>query len=161
MSRSFSPSTSPRPPFPISTENRPWCPRKQRYFMNAYGTAPGMWMVSGKTAFVSLPGVPFEMQNLIKEAVIPKIIKEFKRPFILHKTLVTYGLGESAIANKIEDWEDHLPSYIRLAYLPSLGRVRLRLTGRGEDKKLLEDTIQREFEKLPSAHRRYHVRLRR
>ncbi|MGB7395322.1 MAG: competence/damage-inducible protein A [Pricia sp.] len=135
---------------PISDINRKQAmvPSKATVLKNAYGTAPGIWMVSGETAFVSLPGVPFEMKNLIKDAVIPKIIAEFKRPYILHKTLVTYGLGESAIANKIEDWENNLPSYIRLAYLPSLGRVRLRLTGRGEDKKLLEDTIEREFEKL-------------
>jgi nicotinamide-nucleotide amidase len=135
---------------PISDINRrqAMVPSKATVLKNAYGTAPGMWMTSDGTAFVSLPGVPFEMKNLMKEAVIPKITKEFKRPFILHKTLVTYGLGESAIADKLEDWEDRLPSYVKLAYLPSLGRVRLRLTARGSDKKVLEDIIEKEFEKL-------------
>ncbi len=135
---------------PISDTNRKQAmvPSKATVLKNAYGTAPGMWMTSGETAFVSLPGVPFEMKNLIKNAVIPKIIKEFKRPYILHKTLVTYGLGESAIADKLQDWENDLPSFVKLAYLPSLGRVRLRLTAKGSDKKLLEDTIEKEFEKL-------------
>ncbi len=135
---------------PISDINRKQAmvPSKAIVLKNAYGTAPGMWMTSGETAFVSLPGVPFEMKNLIRNAVIPKIIKEFKRPYILHKTLVTYGLGESAIADKLEDWENDLPSFVKLAYLPSLGRVRLRLTAKGSDKKLLQDTIEQEFEKL-------------
>jgi len=135
---------------PISDINRrqAMVPSKATVLTNKYGTAPGMWMQSGKTAFVSLPGVPFEMKNLMQNAVIPKITKEFKRPYILHKTLVTYGLGESAIADILEDWENHLPSFIKLAYLPSLGRVRLRLTARGNDKKQLEDALEEEFEKL-------------
>ncbi|HET8736086.1 MAG TPA: competence/damage-inducible protein A [Pricia sp.] len=135
-------------PISDSNRNQAMVPSKATVLHNTYGTAPGMWMVSGKTAFVSLPGVPFEMKNLMKNAVIPKIISEFKRPYILHKTLVTYGLGESAIANKLEDWENALPSFVKLAYLPSLGRVRLRLTARGTDRKQLEETIEREFEKL-------------
>ncbi|WP_373518455.1 competence/damage-inducible protein A [Pricia sp.] len=135
---------------PISDINRKQArvPSKATVFKNEYGTAPGMWMVSGETAFVSLPGVPFEMKNLMRNAVIPKIIEQFKRPFILHRTLVTYGLGESAIADKIEDWENSLPSFVKLAYLPSLGKVRLRLTAKGTDQKVLEDTIENEFEKL-------------
>lgn len=135
---------------PISDINKKQAmvPSKATILKNEYGTAPGMWMLSGETAFVSLPGVPFEMENLIRNAVIPKITEQFKRPFILHRTLVTYGLGESAIADKIEDWENGLPSYVKLAYLPSLGRVRLRLTAKGADRNVLEDTIKSEFEKL-------------
>ncbi len=135
---------------PISDINRKQAmvPSKATVLKNEYGTAPGMWMLSGETAFVSLPGVPFEMKNLIRNAVIPKITEQFKRPFILHRTLVTYGLGESAIADKIEDWENSLPSFVKLAYLPSLGRVRLRLTGKGTVLKVLEHTIEKEFEKL-------------
>lgn len=135
---------------PISDINRKQAmvPSKATVLKNEYGTAPGMWILSGETAFVSLPGVPYEMENLIRDAVIPKITEQFKRPFICHRTLVTYGLGESAIADKIEDWENSLPSFVKLAYLPSLGRVRLRLTAKGTDRKLLEDTIEREFEKL-------------
>lgn len=135
---------------PISDINRKQAlvPSKATVLKNEYGTAPGMWMLSGETVFVSLPGVPFEMQNLMKNAVIPKITSEFKRPYIFHKTLVTYGLGESAIAAKIEDWENRLPSFIKLAYLPSLGRVRLRLSAKGADQKLLEETIEIEMKKL-------------
>ncbi|CAM3312904.1 competence/damage-inducible protein A [Zobellia roscoffensis] len=135
---------------PISDINRKQAlvPSKATVLHNAFGTAPGMWIQEGGVAFVSLPGVPFEMQNLITDKVIPKIISEFKRPFILHKTVVTYGLGESAIADKIEDWENNLPAYIRLAYLPNLGKVRLRLTARGPDKQELEDVVDSEIQKL-------------
>lgn len=117
---------------------------------NAYGTAPGMWIRDGETVFVSLPGVPFEMKNLMKDVVLPKVITEFKRPYILHKTLVTYGMGESAIAEKIETWETHLPSFIKLAYLPNLGKVRLRLTAKGLNHQSLVDSVEKEFQKLPA-----------
>ena len=135
---------------PISDINRKQAlvPSKATVLHNAYGTAPGMWMKRGKVAFVSLPGVPFEMRNLMTEAVIPKIASEYKRPFIFHKTLVTYGLGESAIAEKIEEWENNLPQNIKLAYLPSLGKVRLRLTGKDSDKDRLEQNIESQFQKL-------------
>ncbi len=123
-------------------------PSKAMALHNAYGTAPGMWMKEGDTVFVSLPGVPFEMKNLIKNAVIPKLMEEFERPYILHRTLVTYGLGESAIAEKIEDWENNLPSFIKLAYLPNLGKVRLRLTAKGTDKELLARKVDEEMQKL-------------
>ena len=123
-------------------------PSKSEALHNAFGTAPGMWIRDGETVFVSLPGVPFEMKNLIKDAVIPKVISEFKRPYILHKTLVTYGMGESSIASKIEDWENNLPSFVKLAYLPNLGKVRLRLSAKGPDKSELETTVNAEIEKL-------------
>ena len=115
---------------------------------NAYGTAPGMWIKEGDTVFVSLPGVPFELENLMINAVIPKLVEEFERPYILHKTLVTYGLGESAIAEKIEDWEYNLPAFVKLAYLPNLGKVRLRLTAKGPDKDLLAQSVAEEMQKL-------------
>ncbi len=115
---------------------------------NEFGTAPGMWMVNENAVYISLPGVPFEMKGLIRNEVVPRIVKEFKRPHILHKTLVTYGGGESAIAAKIADWEENLPSFIKLAYLPSLGKVRLRLSAKGTDKELLEKTIAIESQKL-------------
>ena len=121
---------------------------KSEALHNAYGTAPGMWVMENDTVFVSLPGVPFEMKNLIKSEVIPKLVAEFKRPYILHKTLVTYGLGESAIAEKIEDWENSLPDFIKLAYLPNLGKVRLRLTAKGPDKDILDKSVSKEMEKL-------------
>lgn len=110
--------------------------------MNQYGTAPGMWLEKDETVFVSMPGVPFEMKNLMNNEVLPRLQERFDRPFIVHKTVLTYGLGESAIAKKIETWEDNLPAFIKLAYLPNLGRVRLRLSARGTDEKLLIDTIE-------------------
>ncbi len=96
---------------PISDINRKQAmvPSKATVLHNPNGTAPGMWIEEDGTVFVSLPGVPFEMKHLLTDSVIPKIIERFERPFIIHKTLVTYGLGESAIAARIEDWEDNLP----------------------------------------------------
>ncbi|MGL2964837.1 CinA family nicotinamide mononucleotide deamidase-related protein [Flavobacterium sp. RSB2_4_14] len=117
-------------------------PSKAQVLMNNYGTAAGMWMQKGKTVFVSMPGVPYEMKGIVEEQLIPKIVSEFKRPYIVHKTILTYGQGESIVAERIEHWENSLPEFIKLAYLPSPGRVRLRLTARGENKELLENTIQ-------------------
>ena len=128
---------------PISDLNRNQAllPSKSTIFMNQYGTAPGMWFEKGKTVFISLPGVPFEMKTLIKNEVIPKLIKTFKFPSIYHKTLITYGLGESAIAKRIEDWESQLPDFVKLAYLPSFGRVRIRISGKHIQKSILVKTI--------------------
>ena len=100
-------------------------PSKCKVLMNHNGTAPGMWLEKNGKVFVSLPGVPYEMKALISDQVIPELIKQFKFPYIEHKTILTYGLGESALAERIEAWENHLPSFIKLAYLPSLGRVRM------------------------------------
>lgn len=135
---------------PISDVNRKQAlvPSKATVLHNAYGTAPGMWIMDKGTAFISLPGVPFEMKNLMQREVIPKIIKEFKRPFILHKTLITYGMGESAIAARITDWEENLPAFIKLAYLPNLGKVRLRLTAKGMDSTLIRAAVEEESKKL-------------
>jgi nicotinamide-nucleotide amidase len=108
---------------------------------NQVGTAPGMWIKKEDTVFVSLPGVPYEMKYLIENQVIPKLVQEYQRPYIVHKTILTYGQGESHVAERIEDWENQLPECIKLAYLPSPGRVRLRLTARGTNKQLLEEAI--------------------
>ncbi len=123
-------------------------PSKATILMNTHGTAPGMWLEKEQTIFVSMPGVPFEMKNLMKEEVLVRLQKKFDRPFIIHKTILTYGLGESTIANKIESWENNLPSFIKLAYLPNLGKVRLRLSARGKDKKILIDTIEERITQL-------------
>lgn len=121
---------------------------KSTVLHNAYGTAPGLWIEKEGTAFVSLPGVPFEMKHLITDQVVPKVIKTYERPHIIHKTLLTYGLGESAIAQRIEDWEDDLPEHIKLAYLPNLGRVRLRLSAKGTDRKALEESLAEKIEQV-------------
>ena len=135
---------------PISEVNRQQAlvPSKATVLYNANGTAPGIWMQSDGVSFVSLPGVPFEMKALMINAVIPKIVKDFERPYIVHKTLVTYGLGESAVAERIGEWEENLPSFIKLAYLPNLGKVRLRLTAKGPENNILEDGIEEEIKKL-------------
>jgi len=117
-------------------------PSKCIVLHNQVGTAPGLWMKKENTVFVSLPGVPFEMKYLIENEIIPKVVRDYQRPYILHKTILTYGRGESAVAEQIEDWENNLPEFIKLAYLPAPGRVRLRLSARGTDRELMEKAIE-------------------
>ncbi|PJJ07087.1 nicotinamide-nucleotide amidase [Flavobacterium sp. 1] len=117
-------------------------PSKCMVLHNQVGTAPGLWMKKEDTVFVSLPGVPFEMKYLVENEIIPKVIRDYHRPYIIHKTILTYGRGESAVAEQIEDWENNLPEFIKLAYLPAPGRVRLRLSARGTDKELIEKAIE-------------------
>ncbi len=116
-------------------------PSKCVVLHNQVGTAPGMWMKKDNTVFISLPGVPYEMKYLVENEIVPKIVKEYERPYIIHKTILTYGQGESLVAERIETWENNLPDFIKLAYLPSPGRVRLRLSARGIDKEVLEIAI--------------------
>jgi len=123
-------------------------PSKATLLMNNFGTAPGMWFYENETVFVSLPGVPYEMKGLITHKVLPKIQKQFKLPFIIHKTIMTYGQGESTIAEIIEDFEENLPTHIKLAYLPSFGRVRLRLSAKGDHKEQLEKELDAEVAKV-------------
>lgn len=115
---------------------------------NIHGTAPGMWMEKDATVFVSMPGVPFEMKYLLTQEVLPRVVKKFNRPHIYHKTLLTYGKGESEIQEHIKDWEDALPPLIKLAYLPSLGRVRLRLSSTGTDQIKLEEAVGKQMDAL-------------
>lgn len=130
-------------PFSELNRQQAMLPSKSKVLFNQYGTAPGMWMEKEDTVFVSLPGVPYEMKALMEEQVIPKLQENFKRPYIFHKTVLTYGMGESALAEKLEAWEEALPSFVKLAYLPNLGKVRLRLTAKGEDPEQLENTIEK------------------
>ena len=135
---------------PITQINRDQAlvPSTAKVLFNQMGTAPGMWMEKENTVFISLPGVPYEMKYLIDNEVIPNLVQKFKRPYIVHQTIMTYGTGESLIAEQIEEWEDNLPDYIKLAYLPSPGKVRLRLTARGEDKELLQTAIAQQVKML-------------
>jgi len=123
-------------------------PSKCTVLHNQVGTAPGMWMKKENTVFVSLPGVPFEMKYLIENEVIPKVVKEYERPYIIHKTILTYGQGESLVAERIEEWENSLPEFLKLAYLPSPGKLRLRLSGRGTDKVALEKALEEYIDTL-------------
>lgn len=109
--------------------------------VNRNGTAPGMWFEQNGKVFVSMPGVPFEMKPLLSEQVIPKLRKQFNLQYIFHKTIMTTGIGESWLAEKIAGWENSLPENIKLAYLPQPGIVRLRLSASGPDKTQLENEI--------------------
>jgi len=117
-------------------------PSKAQVLFNDYGTAPGMWFEKDGKVIISLPGVPFEMKNLITEKVIPKLQEKFERSHIMHKTIITYGKGESELADDITQWEDALPEFIKLAYLPSYGRVRLRLSGMHQNKNVLTNALE-------------------
>ncbi|HEX8018590.1 competence/damage-inducible protein A [Mucilaginibacter sp.] len=108
---------------------------------NENGTAPGMWFNQNGVIYVSMPGVPFEMMYMMEEQVLPKVKATFKLPVIIHKTLLTVGEGESFLAERIADIENDLPSYIKLAYLPKLGQVRLRLSAFGEDQAALQKEV--------------------
>ena len=109
--------------------------------LNVNGTAPGMWIESGGKIYVSMPGVPFEMMYLMEELVIPRIKESFKLESIVHHTILTAGIGESMLAEKISVVEESLPAHIGIAYLPKLGVVRLRLSGRGPEVQVLKKEI--------------------
>ena len=123
-------------------------PSKAKVLMNKLGTAPGMWLEKNDKVFISLPGVPYEMNALIDEEVIPKLKEKYNCPYILHKTLLVYGLGESALAARIEAWEDALPPHIKLAYLPNLGKMRLRLSTKGNNEEQLRQEVQEQIDKV-------------
>ena len=126
---------------PISDMNRQQAklPSKATILPNQFGTAAGMWFMDQEQVFISLPGVPYEMEALVKNEVLPKIQQQFVLPALYHKTILTYGLGESVIAERIADWENNLPDSIKLGYLPSLGRVRLRLSGKGTELEIISE----------------------
>jgi nicotinamide-nucleotide amidase len=115
---------------------------------NQRGTAPGMWFEKDNKVFVSMPGVPHEMKAMMTELVIPKLQQRFITKTIVHRTLLTAGIGESFLAEHIKEWELALPGYIRLAYLPNNGMVRLRLTASGNDKAYLDASLTEQFQAL-------------
>ena len=115
---------------------------------NPIGTAPGMWFEKNGKVFMSMPGVPHEMKKMMTERVIPKLKEKFQTPNIYHKVIRTIGIGESFLAEKIASWEKALPSHLKLAYLPSLGEVKLRLTGFSDSSSHLESEINDLIEKL-------------
>lgn len=115
---------------------------------NLLGTAPGMWFEKDKKIYISLPGVPTEMKGLMEKIVLPKIKERFPLVPIVHKTILTQGIGESFLANLISDWEDSLPSNFKLAYLPAAGMVRLRLTAIGDNEKKLRNEVEEKAREL-------------
>ncbi len=125
-------------------------PANCRPLRNLNGTAPGMWFEENDKIYISMPGVPFEMKPIVTDQVIPLLRKKCGTDTIVHKTILTQGIGESWLSEKISDWEDNLPDNIRLAYLPQPGIVRLRLTAVGKGKNRLQEQINEEIEKLKS-----------
>ncbi|HET8855478.1 MAG TPA: competence/damage-inducible protein A [Salinimicrobium sp.] len=123
-------------------------PSKADVLRNEYGTAPGLWLEENDKVIIALPGVPYEMKALTEKQVIPRLQKKFKRPFIYHKTVLAKGMPESEIAEKLSQWEDKLPPFLKFAYLPDLGLVRLRLSAKGEDESKLISEIEKQFEEL-------------
>lgn len=123
-------------------------PSQALVLQNSLGTAPGLMMKKGEVAYFFLPGVPYEMKALIKGQVLDLIKTTYNREHIHHKTLLTYGIGEGALAEKIGEWEDQLPPHIKLAYLPKRGSVRLRLSAQGMDPHLLAASVEAEAAKL-------------
>jgi len=117
-------------------------PENCEVIQNQNGTAPCMWFNEGGKIYVSMPGVPHEMMYLMEGDILPRLKSAFKLPAIVHYTILTAGEGESALANRIADIEDVLPAHIKLAYLPKLGQVRLRLSGYGETEDILKEEVQ-------------------
>ena len=115
---------------------------------NAHGTAPGMWFEDEGRVIVSLPGVPFEMEHLMQDMVMPRLKSHFALRQIVHRTLITSGLAESLLAERIEKWEDALPDYLKLAYLPAAGIVRLRLSAYEVEGQVVREEIDRQFSEL-------------
>ena len=132
------------------TKKQAEVPSKAHILTNDYGTAPGMLMEKNGVLFFSLPGIPLEMKPLMKNKVIPILKEKFQLPTILNKTVLVTGIPESILAEQLTEWESSLPSFIKLAYLPSLGRIRLRLTAKGNNKNDLQQRINEKISDLKS-----------
>lgn len=123
-------------------------PENATLLYNKMGSAPGMWFEWQGKVLVSMPGVPYEMEYLMEHEVLPRLKRHFPGRPIAHRTILTVGEGESRIADRIADFEDNLPSGLKLAYLPNLGQVRLRLSGTGEDETALNRLLDQKAEEL-------------
>jgi len=123
-------------------------PESATVLPNEMGTAPCLWLKKWNCNYIFMPGVPFEMKNLMEKEVLPRIRKEFNTSPILHRTIQVYGLAESTLAEKISEWEANLFESLKLAYLPSPEGIRLRLSARGEDRQTLENIINESINEL-------------
>ncbi len=123
-------------------------PDKAKIIRNPFGTAPGFWFSTGKTHCIAMPGVPYEMKEMMGKHVLRALEDMGREQYILHRTVLTHGIGESDLARKLSDWEDSLPSDMQLAYLPSTGIVKLRLTAKGKSMERLEHRVDNEVDKL-------------
>ena len=136
--------------FQMSERNRgqAMLPKACRYIPNTYGTAPCMWLEKQGTVFAFMPGVPFEMKGIFTDELLPRVKERFHAVPYEKRVIMTTGIGESFLADKIKEWEDDLPEFLSLAYLPQYGMVRLRLSGRHENAELLHSTLDDEVGKL-------------
>mgnify|MGYP002521241423 CR=1 FL=1 len=143
--------------FQMSERNRgqAMLPKACEYIPNTYGTAPCMWLEKDGVAFAFMPGVPFEMKGIFTDELLPRIKKRFRSIPYEKRVIMTTGIGESFLADKIKDWEDGLPGFLSLAYLPQYGMVRLRLSGRHENAQLLHETLDEEVAKLSALISQY------
>lgn len=139
-----------------ATAELAYMPANCKVVFNKKGTAAGMWWDEKDTITVSMPGVPYEMKAMMEERILPRLQKEFSLPAIVHKTLMCAGLGESIIAEKIKTVEENLPAHIKLAYLPNLGILRLRLSGNGNNKAQLEEEINTYSQQIVALLTNYH-----
>ena len=131
-------------------EGQAYLPKSCQYIPNTYGTAPCMWLEKNGVAFVFMPGVPYEMKGIFNDELLPRIKERFHSMPYEKRVIMTTGIGESFLADKIKDWEKNLPDFLSLAYLPQYGMVRLRLSGRNENATLLNVTLDNEVKKLKS-----------
>jgi len=138
--------------FPMNENNRRQAevPESCRVLTNAAGTAPGMWFEKDGTVFISLPGVPAEMKYIMNQHVMPALKKRFTSQFIIHRNIMTYGAPEARLAEILTSFEAGLPEYIKLAYLPFSGIIKLRLTGTGADHKIVEESVKQQVKRLYS-----------
>lgn len=125
-------------------------PDSCRVLYNKMGTAPGMWFEKEGTIFISMPGVPYEMKYIMNEHVLPELKKRFHSQVVIHRNIMTYGTSESRLAEILTGFEKSLPAEIKLAYLPSYGIIKLRLTGTGQSKELIENIVNEQVVKLYS-----------
>lgn len=138
-------------PFTKINQDQALVPSKCIALKNFFGTAPGMWFSENGKVLVSMPGVPNEMKGLMTNEVLPRLQEKFHLPTILHKTIMTHGMGESMVAERLIDFEKELPQTIKLAYLPNYGRLRLRLTAKGNDKESLLKQLEDQVKKLTTV----------
>jgi len=138
--------------FPMNANNRKQAevPEACRVLTNAVGSAPGMWFERKSTIFVSLPGVPSEMKYLMSTHVLPELKQRFRSQVIIHRNIMSYGAPEALLAEKLESFEAELPPEIKLAYLPSSGIIKLRLTGAGRESASLAVLVEKQVRKLYS-----------
>ncbi|HEX2920485.1 MAG TPA: competence/damage-inducible protein A [Bacteroidales bacterium] len=136
--------------FPLNENNRRQAevPENCRILENATGTAPGMWFEKSNTVFVSMPGVPYEMKHIMSEHVLPELKRRYTSQTIIHRNIMTYGTSEARLAELLNEFEKEIPQNIKLAYLPSWGIIKLRLTATGDNKERVINDVDIQVKKL-------------